>query len=270
MAQLGLATSHLATLSTLLLSFLPPTLLPVLPGPSAPHGYPSSTTAASAIARRQMFDYPPAHHPSAGSTARMQGAMGMVREHWEATRGRVEREKPPPKRKPAASSSQAALDGLAEPAVAAPPKPPAQRHPNQYTKKKIATPFPHYDSKTSVNPHPLGSNMTAVEAVRQKRREAAELSNSASAAGVKSGIATPDEYSTSAGGAAAPKKRRADDGNGLVKKRKRPSVLLYLSIAAQEKLIDFVQKRAFARAWQRRRLERSSQQRRHARACSTA
>ncbi|KAL8277578.1 hypothetical protein RQP46_010010 [Phenoliferia psychrophenolica] len=80
-------TSHLSTLSNLLLSFLPAHLLPQLPPPSAPHGYPSSSTPASALARRQNFDYPPSTYPGAGSTARMNAAMGMVREHWELTRG---------------------------------------------------------------------------------------------------------------------------------------------------------------------------------------
>ncbi|KAK4698237.1 hypothetical protein P7C70_g8046, partial [Phenoliferia sp. Uapishka_3] len=92
-------TSHLSTLSSLLLSFLPAHLLPQLPPPSAPHGYPSSSTPASALARRQNFDYPPSNYPGAGSTARMNAAMGMVREHWELTRGGG---MPPrvPKRKP--------------------------------------------------------------------------------------------------------------------------------------------------------------------------
>ena len=85
--QIATHTSHLSTLSSLLLSFLPAHLLPQLPPPSAPHGYPSSSTPASALARRQNFDYPASNNPGAGSTARMNAAMGIVREHWDLTRG---------------------------------------------------------------------------------------------------------------------------------------------------------------------------------------
>ena len=109
--QIATHTSHLSTLSSLLLSFLPAHLLPQLPPPSAPHGYPSSSTPASALARRQNFDYPPSNYPGAGSTARMNAAMGMVREHWDLTRGGG---MPPrmPKRKPQPTSlHQMGTDG---------------------------------------------------------------------------------------------------------------------------------------------------------------
>lgn len=80
-------SAHLATISNLLLSFLPAHLLPLLPGPAGPHGYPSSSSLSSQIARRQLFDYPPARHPGQGSTARLTGALGMVREHYDLVRG---------------------------------------------------------------------------------------------------------------------------------------------------------------------------------------
>lgn len=135
--QIATHTSHLSTLSNLLLTFLPAHLLPHLPPPCAPHGYPSSNTPASAIARRQMFDYPPSRHPGQGSTSRMQGALGLVREHWDLTRSR--------ERLPGTGSSKKRSGMLGgsgtgderEEKKKSTNSDPLLRHPNQHTKKRI-------------------------------------------------------------------------------------------------------------------------------------
>ncbi|KAL8293781.1 hypothetical protein RQP46_000482 [Phenoliferia psychrophenolica] len=75
-------TSHLSSLSSLLLSFLPPDLLQTLPPPSAPHGYPSSSTPSSSQARRQAFDYPPTAFPGNGHVSRLHATAGS-REHLD-------------------------------------------------------------------------------------------------------------------------------------------------------------------------------------------
>ncbi|TNY22024.1 hypothetical protein DMC30DRAFT_172416, partial [Rhodotorula diobovata] len=212
-------TSHLSTLSTLLLSFLPEHLQPHLPAPSAPHGYPKSNTPSSAIARRQMFDYPPSRHPGQGSTSRLSGALGMVREHYDLTRGGAAgaggvgaggvggagaRGYGQPGKKRAAQIDYS-IYGDDYPAMAGgsagygrkdKDKDPSQRHPNQYTKKRLqgaaaagglggayggASPSGALGgviSAQSANvaagvysnavPHPMG--MTAVESVKEKRR----------------------------------------------------------------------------------------------------
>ena len=72
--QIATHASHLSSLSSLLLTFLPPDLLLTLPPPSAPHGYPSSSTPSSALARRQAFDYPPSAYPGQGVTRLHAGA----------------------------------------------------------------------------------------------------------------------------------------------------------------------------------------------------
>lgn len=116
----------------------------MLPPPSAPHGYPASNLPASAIARRQQFDFPVSRYPGQGTTTRMTGALGMVREHWDMTR--------PGQRLPQSAQAQAnkkrtilggpSVGSVLEAgvgsrmdthhSVAAPPK-----HPNQYTKKRM-------------------------------------------------------------------------------------------------------------------------------------
>ncbi|GAA5830149.1 hypothetical protein JCM11251_006897 [Rhodosporidiobolus azoricus] len=132
-------TSHLSTLSTLLLSFLPAHLLPHLPAPSAPHGYPQSNTSL-----RGRYDYSAARHPGQGSTTRLGGALGMVREHYDLTRGNS-----------AGRTVSGAAGGKKRAAqidysiygddygvggsrgAAGKDKDPSQRHPNQYTKKRM-------------------------------------------------------------------------------------------------------------------------------------
>ncbi|GAA5913881.1 hypothetical protein JCM6882_004386 [Rhodosporidiobolus microsporus] len=139
-------TSHLSTLSTLLLGFLPAHLLPHLPAPSAPHGYPQSNTSL-----RGRYDYSAARHPGQGGTSRLGGALGMVREHYDLTRGaaggaggRTAAGVAGGKKRAAqidysiygddygvgAGASRAAGGGAKD-------KDPSQRHPNQYTKKRL-------------------------------------------------------------------------------------------------------------------------------------
>ncbi|GAA5845304.1 hypothetical protein JCM9279_004836 [Rhodotorula babjevae] len=301
-------TSHLATLSTLLLSFLPEHLQPHLPAPSAPHGYPKSNTPSSAIARRQMFDYPPSRHPGQGSTSRLSGALGMVREHYDLTRGgaaagvagaggpgaagargygQVGRKRTAQvdysiygDDYPMGAGGVAAAHGRKDK-----DKDPAQRHPNQYTKKRLqgaasvgggmggvqggyggvspSGALGGVISAQSANaaagvysnavPHPMG--MTAVEAVKEKRRgqeAAAGASSAASAAaaaaaamGSTSGpVSRSSSVAPGAGGAAmgyqgmasqseydlatlggsqgrAPAKRKVDDVAGASKRRKK-------------------------------------------------
>ncbi|GAA5955787.1 hypothetical protein JCM10213_001745 [Rhodosporidiobolus nylandii] len=136
-------TSHLSTLSTLLLGFLPSHLIPHLPAPSAPHGYPQSNTSL-----RGRYDYSAARHAGQGSTSRLSGALGMVREHYDMTRGRH-----------ASGGGGAGAGGAKKRAVqidysiygddygvggsgssrrgAEKDKDASQRHPNQYTKKRM-------------------------------------------------------------------------------------------------------------------------------------
>ncbi|GAA5909004.1 hypothetical protein JCM8208_007140 [Rhodotorula glutinis] len=303
-------TSHLATLSTLLLSFLPEHLQPHLPAPSAPHGYPKSNTPSSAIARRQMFDYPPSRHPGQGSTSRLSGALGMVREHYDLTRGGAPGGVAGPVgaggvgargygqsgRKRAAQIDYSIYGDdypMAAGAAAAAAghgrkdkdKDPALRHPNQYTKKRLqgaaaggvggmggvpgvygggspSGALGGVISAQSANaaagvysnaPHPMG--MTAVEAVKEKRRgqEAAAGASSASAAaaaaaagmGSTSGpVSRSSSVAPGAGGAAMgyqgmasqseydlatlggsqqrqPAKRKVEDVAGASKRRKK-------------------------------------------------
>ncbi|GAA6005749.1 uncharacterized protein JCM10292_004620 [Rhodotorula paludigena] len=252
-------TSHLSTLSTLLLSFLPAHLLPHLPAPSAPHGYPASNTPASAIARRQMFDYPPSRHLGQGGTSRLTGALGMVREHFDMTRGSGRGYGTGKKRAaqidysiygddyplPGSSSGRLGKDAR--------DKDPTQRHPNQYTKKRMqgglgaagayggASPSGPAISAQSANaaagvysPHPLG--MTAVESVKEKRRgaEAAAPAMSTSGNGSRAGSVVPganlgyagmasqEEYNLATlGGQRAPVKRKVEDVAGASKRRKK-------------------------------------------------
>lgn len=151
------STAHLSTLSTLLLKYLPAHLLPLLPPPSAPNGYPASVTPSSKIARRQIFDYPVHNHPGQGSTSRMQSAIGMVNEHWDVTRGRNAGKRD---RKPMGTSNQSMGMGdlpysLHSHAPQYKEKDKDQRHPNQYTKKK--TVIPNEIPNQSMN-YPLPSN----------------------------------------------------------------------------------------------------------------
>lgn len=272
--QIATHTSHLATLSTLLLSFLPSHLLPHLPAPSAPHGYPSSNTPASAIARRQLFDYPPARHPGQGSTSRLSGALNMVREHYDMTRGA------------GASGRGYGAGGVGGKKRAAPidysiygddypvagsssgltrrdkDRDPALRHPNQYTKKRMqgyasggpgvggaygggavsaATTNAAAGLYSSIPSHPLG--MTAVEAVKEKRRGADAVApamstsgNGSRAGSAVSGVAGNSmayqgaqgetDYHMLAYGVPqrAPAKRKVEDIAGASKRRKKGCV----------------------------------------------
>ncbi|GAA6018941.1 hypothetical protein JCM11491_005687 [Sporobolomyces phaffii] len=206
--SISTSTSHLSTLSSLLLSFLPGHLLPQLPAPSAPHGYPSSSTPASSLARRQLFDYPAARqHASQPTTQRA------ARDPYDsANRGRSGA---------ANGKKRAAVDPyngmMAADDYAYVPggggaggerastgrkqqqqqhyhqdhslKDPSQRHPNQYTKKRAqaqasalgggaalaygnAIGSSSTGAAASLYPpiptHPLG--MTAVDSVKEKRR----------------------------------------------------------------------------------------------------
>ena len=318
--QIATHTSHLATLSTLLLSFLPEHLQPHLPAPSAPHGYPKSNTPSSAIARRQMFDYPPSRHPGQGSTSRLSGALGMVREHYDLTRGGAAggvAGAGGPGAAGARGYGQAGgrkrtaqvdysiygddypMAGGAAAAAAAhgrkdKDKDPAQRHPNQYTKKRLqgaasggagmggvqggyggvspSGALGGVISAQSANaaagvysnavPHPMG--MTAVEAVKEKRRgqEAATGASSAAsaaaaaAAGMGStsgpvsrsssvapgaggaamgyqGMASQSEYDLATLGGSqqrGPAKRKVEDVAGASKRRKKGCVPLSLDL----------------------------------------
>ncbi|GAA5863469.1 hypothetical protein JCM8547_007253 [Rhodosporidiobolus lusitaniae] len=142
-------TSHLSTLSTLLLGFLPSHLLPHLPAPSAPHGYPQSNTSL-----RGRYDYAAARHPGQGSTTRLSGALGMVREHYDLTRSGAAGGRAAggaggggAGKKRAAQidysiygddsgmGSSRRAGGMGG---AGGEKDPSQRHPNQYTKKRLA------------------------------------------------------------------------------------------------------------------------------------
>ena len=89
---------------------------------------------SSALARRQIFDYPPSQHAGAGSTSRMQGALGMVREHWDITRGGGRQPSGVSKRRVERDEH---VHSRAMPMKEAKEKDPSQRHPNQYTKKKL-------------------------------------------------------------------------------------------------------------------------------------
>ncbi|CDR46495.1 hypothetical protein NBRC10512_001630 [Rhodotorula toruloides] len=265
-------TSHLATLSTLLLSFLPTHLLPHLPAPSAPHGYPSSNTPASAIARRQLFDYPPARHPGQGSTSRLSGALNMVREHYDMTRG-AGRGYGAGGAAAAGKKRAAPIDysiyGDDYPAVGSSSlgrkdkeRDPALRHPNQYTKKRMqgyagggpggaqavgggyggavsaATTNAAAGLYSSIPSHPLG--MTAVEAVKEKRRGADPVAPAMSTSGNGSragsvvsgvqgnamayqGVQGETDYHMLAYGVPqrAPAKRKVEDVAGASKRRKK-------------------------------------------------
>ncbi|GAA5822501.1 hypothetical protein JCM3770_002438 [Rhodotorula araucariae] len=271
-------TSHLSTLSNLLLSFLPEHLQPHLPAPSAPHGYPKSNTPSSAIARRQMFDYPPSRHPGQGSTSRLSGALGMVREHYELTRGAGSaaaggRGYGAPGKKRAAQIDYSIygddypLPGGSGPGRKDKEKDPAHRHPNQYTKKRLqgapggaglqsayggASPAGVMGGAISAQtanaaagvysntvPHPMG--MTAVEAVKEKRRGqegpigAVPMSTSGNGSRASSvvpgaggppmgypGMASQNEYDMATLGAQrAGAKRKVEDMAGASKRRKK-------------------------------------------------
>ncbi|GAA6013434.1 hypothetical protein JCM10207_008843 [Rhodosporidiobolus poonsookiae] len=145
-------TSHLGTLSTLLMGFLPAHLLPHLPAPSAPHGYPASNTTATLRAR---YDYAAQRHPGQGSTTRLSGALGMVRDHYDLTRGRTFSGAAGAGAAGAgaaggggggAKKRAAQIDysiygddyyGASGSGARKDAKDPSQRHPNQYTKKRL-------------------------------------------------------------------------------------------------------------------------------------
>ncbi|GAA5983947.1 hypothetical protein JCM11641_001403 [Rhodosporidiobolus odoratus] len=137
-------TSHLSTLSTLLLGFLPSHLLPGLPAPAAPHGFPKSNTTL-----RNKYDYSASRHAGQGSNARVNGALGLVREHYEVTGSGTR------SARQAAASAAAGGGGAGRKRAAQldysiygddygvggsrckGDKDPNQRHPNQYTKKRL-------------------------------------------------------------------------------------------------------------------------------------
>ncbi|GAA5972527.1 hypothetical protein JCM21900_003234 [Sporobolomyces salmonicolor] len=260
-------TSHLSTLSNLLLNFLPSHLLPQLPAPSAPYGYPASSTPASSIARRQLFDYPPSRHPGQGSTSRMSGALGMVRDHYEMARGRGLGTS---KKRAGGSNMGAAIGeygaagddyvgGGYGKSKEGKDKDPTQRHPNQYTKKRAqaaaaaaaaagmgpgspmnlggavsaAATNAAAGVYSAVPLHPLG--MTAVEAVKEKRRGAEPVapamstngngSRSGSVSGtghLYAGMASQEEYNMATlGPQRVAAKRKPEEAAGASKRRKK-------------------------------------------------
>lgn len=241
------------------MNFLPPSLLPTLPPPSAPHGYPSSNTPASALARRQNFDYPTSNHPGAGSTVRMGAALGMVKEHWELTRGR-DRERPSTLLASAAASGSGRGEsgGQGKRKTVHPPiasgmggddgklsqreqkeKDPNHRHPNQYTKKRAAAAaaaaaaangtggggISHSGSSGNVG-------MSSADQVREKRKavEPPIVTGTASRAGGGSGtvlypgMASQDEYNAATAGGMRAQKRKVEDSGNANKRRKKGSV----------------------------------------------
>ncbi|GAA6064416.1 hypothetical protein JCM10212_002843 [Sporobolomyces blumeae] len=258
-------TSHLSTLSTLLLSFLPGHLLPQLPAPSAPHGYPDSSTPASSLARRQLFDYATARHPGQGSSQRVSGAMGMVRDHYELARGRGQAGATKKQRGADPYSGMMADDfayvpgggGGASSRAKDSNKDPSHRHPNQYTKKRAqghagqaigaagqsalggAIPGSANAAGGLYPPlpsHPFG--MTAVDAVKEKRRGAEPAAPAMSASGNgsragsvvggnggqygASGVAGQDDYNPAGQGSArGAAKRKPEEVGGASKRRKK-------------------------------------------------
>ncbi|SGY85263.1 BQ5605_C009g05748 [Microbotryum silenes-dioicae] len=265
--------NHLATLSTLLLEFLPALMLPTLPAPSAPHGYPQSNTADTAIQRRQMFHLPPERHPGQGSTSRMSAAMGMARDLYEATSSsrnttlgngsaagaRTLSTLAPSASNSAAAGASGAAGGGGGGGGGSHKKPRAQnangtahgekeasKHPNQYTKKRIAQAHqtaqanaigvhsltaqggviasaPAVNAQAGVYAHSASfGGMTAVEAVKEKRRLAGTSANTGVDYAQNGGGLYPEEHampqsiSPRVGG-----KRKGEEGYGARKKSKK-------------------------------------------------
>ncbi|GAA5912623.1 uncharacterized protein JCM6883_005332 [Sporobolomyces salmoneus] len=278
--SISTSTSHLATLSSLLLSFLPGHLLPQLPAPSAPHGYPASSTPASSLARRQLFDYPASRQ--AAQQAPNQRSAAASRDPYDVNRGRSSAASGKKRAQVDPYNGMMAADDFAyvpsgggggggggssssrkqqDNAF----KDPSQRHPNQYTKKRaqaqtgsiggsqgaagfagsgIGSSMTGAQGSSLYPPipsHPLG--MTAVDAVKEKRRGAAEPlapamsqnGNSSRAGSVvggnggsvygAAGIASQDEYNlaTLGGGSSqrAAAKRKQEEVAGASKRRKK-------------------------------------------------
>jgi inhibitor of growth protein 3 len=255
--QLSTHTSHLSTLSTLLLGFLPAHLLPNLPAPSAPHGYPSSNTSL-----RGRYDYSAARHPGQGSTTRLSGALGMVREHYDMTRsGAGARGYGAAGGSGAAKKRVAPVDytqwgddyGASGSRSAAKDKDPSQRHPNQYTKKRMqaaaatgvgASPLMHHAggaiSATATNAaagvYAVPQHYSTGETSREKRRAdaapAMTTSGNGSRAGSVAGGAaqqhqyyqSQDEYALAMQQQRGAAKRKVEDLAGGNKRRKKGCV----------------------------------------------
>ncbi|GAA5980942.1 hypothetical protein JCM5350_004773 [Sporobolomyces pararoseus] len=268
--SISTSTSHLSTLSSLLLSFLPGHLLPQLPAPSAPHGYPASSTPASSLARRQLFDYPSSRHAAQQPTTQRAAA----RDAYDVTRGRSgaangkKRAAADPYNGMMAADDYAYVPGggggssmsrKQESSV----KDPSQRHPNQYTKKRAQAQASAIGSSAGfaasamgssmtgsaggslyppIPSHPLG--MTAIDAVKEKRRGAAEPlapamsqnGNGSRAGSVvggnggshvygSAGMASQDEYNLATlgvgGSQRAAAKRKQEEIAGASKRRKK-------------------------------------------------
>ncbi|SCV74592.1 BQ2448_7621 [Microbotryum intermedium] len=248
--QIATHQNHLATLSTLLLEFLPALMLPTLPAPSAPHGYPQSNTADTAIQRRQM----------------MSAAMGMARDLYEATSSRnttlgngSASARTASSSVPSGTNAATGASGggggshkkpRAQNAHAAHAEKVASKHPNQYTKKRVAlaqqtaqanatgvhtlTPqggviasAPAVNAQAGVYAHSASfGGMTAVEAVKEKRRLAGTSSSTGVDYAQSGGLyleehATPQNTTPRVGG-----KRKGEDGYGARKKSKKTYVLI--------------------------------------------
>ncbi|KAM0756065.1 hypothetical protein T439DRAFT_19763 [Meredithblackwellia eburnea MCA 4105] len=254
-------TSHLSTLSSLLLSFLPAHLLPQLPPPTAPHGYPCSSTPASALARRQNFDYPPSQFQGSGGTTRMNAAHGMAREHWELTRGNSSTGQPAPpppqsKRKTAAQhhhhhhhhgSDAADLGSIAGGGAAGSSG--TYRQPNQYTNANGTSKKKHSSTNSASSHHHAGAaggvggvgildhpmGVTAVDSVKAKQQTGAggnAASGVASSAGgtagrqthhMYPGMASAEEYAAATGGSTnrGGSQKRKVDDSASVSKRRK-------------------------------------------------
>lgn len=273
--QISTSTSHLSTLSSLLLSFLPGHLLPQLPAPSAPHGYPASSTPAAALARRQLFDYPASRQAAQQSTNTRTAAA--ARDAYDANRGRSsaaagkKRAQVDPYNGMMAADDYAYVPSGGGGGSAASRKQdsslkdPSQRHPNQYTKKRAQAQASAIGSGAGaggygagagagssvaagsglyppIPSHPLG--MTAVDAVKEKRRGAAaaeplapamsQNGNSSRAGSVAggnagtvygaAGMASQDEYNLATLGGSTARvaaKRKQEEVAGASKRRKK-------------------------------------------------
>ncbi|GAA5939848.1 uncharacterized protein JCM15063_004322 [Sporobolomyces koalae] len=206
--------THLSTISSLLLSFLPGHLLPLLPAPSAPHGYPASSTPASSLARRQLFDYP-ASRQAAQTASNSRTARDPYNDAGRArtTAATTKKRTADPYNGMMAADDYAYVPGGGGGGAASSRKQqqqqqqqllqqqqqqqqqqdlsfkdPSQRHPNQYTKKRSQATGSSIAGSTfgsAVSSAvqsgslylPLSSHplgMTAVDAVKEKRRGNAE------------------------------------------------------------------------------------------------
>lgn len=260
--QIAAQQHSLSTLASLLLNFLPSHLLPVLPASTAPDGVPTNYTPHSTIARRQAVEYPVDFHPGPGSTSRIAGAHGMVMEHRELMRSRTgDPAGPLPRHVPvsaglmqpshggAVAAGKKRLGGIMAGFEEAHPthrvavtkehkeKDPVHKHPNQYTKRRLAaeaaaaaaggaSPGRQAGGSSqaasgmygAVTSHPLG--LSAVDSVKEKRRVGgADLGGASRASSVAS--FQPDE---AGGGVARMAKRKLDEVANASKRRKKASV----------------------------------------------